>query len=297
VYPNIYKIDKDIIYIGRSPSSDIVINDKKSSRSHARIIYINGLYMVEDLNSKNGTYVNGSKISGTRHINPGDIIKIGSSEFTFNTDVQSRRVISKNKLLLIVAIIVVAVVLAVTIPTVLYVNKESYKTVDRFYGGEKVYSYSIPESYTAFFDYGWEVEYFYNSSKTKLCSFSLEWSDRKVTNNDLISNVEYLEEELEYYDEYTGILVKLKERKDEWFYSNNPKINAYVVEYDAITSLPDISDIYFWEFEDTLIYVVFMSISGKDEYLGYLTLFDISIDRRGDKNIVNNFIDSLVMDI
>jgi pSer/pThr/pTyr-binding forkhead associated (FHA) protein len=49
--------------IGRSQNAHFVINDQKVSRQHARISYKNGIYVVSDLNSRNGTFVNGKNIS------------------------------------------------------------------------------------------------------------------------------------------------------------------------------------------------------------------------------------------
>ena len=49
--------------IGRSIENQLVLRDNRASRSHARIVVENGEYLVEDLNSRHGVFVNGSKIS------------------------------------------------------------------------------------------------------------------------------------------------------------------------------------------------------------------------------------------
>lgn len=55
-----YVIDKDVFHIGsRSDNNDAVINSSVVSRNHARIIREGKDYYIEDLNSTNGTYVNG----------------------------------------------------------------------------------------------------------------------------------------------------------------------------------------------------------------------------------------------
>lgn len=77
-----YELDKDEIYLGRGKSCDIVIKDKKASRQNA-VIKRHGLgFVIQDLQSANGTYVNGNKI--TEHELSGeDRVKIGNVEFQF----------------------------------------------------------------------------------------------------------------------------------------------------------------------------------------------------------------------
>jgi hypothetical protein len=68
------------IRIGRSPDNDIVINDPTVSRNHLVITQeYNGTYTVKDLNSANGTTVNGSRVFGSMVIRPGDIVVAGSA--------------------------------------------------------------------------------------------------------------------------------------------------------------------------------------------------------------------------
>ena len=55
--------DKPEIIIGRSPNTDIQIDNLAVSRIHARLIKLNDKYVVEDLNSKNGILLNNKKIS------------------------------------------------------------------------------------------------------------------------------------------------------------------------------------------------------------------------------------------
>jgi hypothetical protein len=65
--------------IGRLPSNDIIINDNSVSREHAVLIVSGNEYSIRDLNSSNGTYVNGMRIHGVSAIKRNDIIKVGSS--------------------------------------------------------------------------------------------------------------------------------------------------------------------------------------------------------------------------
>lgn len=71
------------VAIGRAGDCDIIINDTYVSNKHARVYEDEGAFVVEDLGSTNGTYVNGRKISYPLELRPGDRIKIGKSVFEF----------------------------------------------------------------------------------------------------------------------------------------------------------------------------------------------------------------------
>ncbi|ATW26072.1 FHA domain-containing protein [Candidatus Formimonas warabiya] len=72
--------------IGRSARNDIVLQDPFISSEHARIILGEGTYFLEDLKSKNGTYMNGSKMTGPMPLRNGDRISFGLVEFLFVSD-------------------------------------------------------------------------------------------------------------------------------------------------------------------------------------------------------------------
>ncbi len=69
--------------IGKGPRNDIVIADPAVSSSHALIRAEEGGYTIVDLGSRNGTFVNGERISEPRQLNHGDIVGIGLSKITF----------------------------------------------------------------------------------------------------------------------------------------------------------------------------------------------------------------------
>lgn len=48
--------------VGRDPGNDIILRDPKVSRHHAEIIFERGFFVVHDLTSANGTYINGRRI-------------------------------------------------------------------------------------------------------------------------------------------------------------------------------------------------------------------------------------------
>ncbi len=77
-----YSID-DSITLGRHGDNNIVIKDPFISKRHFQIMEDEGDYYLEDLNSANGTYLNGDKIFDVVKLNDGDIIRIGQIEFLF----------------------------------------------------------------------------------------------------------------------------------------------------------------------------------------------------------------------
>ena len=71
--------------IGRSNANDLVIIDKEVSRRHAIIDCIGGIYVVEDLNSKNGIMVN-RKPRPRSLLRSGDVMTFGQIDVVFYTD-------------------------------------------------------------------------------------------------------------------------------------------------------------------------------------------------------------------
>ncbi|TWT60226.1 FHA domain-containing protein [Rubinisphaera italica] len=77
-------IDKPILFVGRHPECDLVINDsRKVSRKHCCLAEINGNFLVRDLGSTNGIQINGRRVTGTRELNSGDELTIGDVAYTF----------------------------------------------------------------------------------------------------------------------------------------------------------------------------------------------------------------------
>lgn len=63
--------------IGSSADSDLVVDDTSVSRAHVLFEHLGGAWFVEDLGSRNGTYLNGQRITGRRVVRPGDEIRLG----------------------------------------------------------------------------------------------------------------------------------------------------------------------------------------------------------------------------
>lgn len=78
----IIALDTDVLTIGRSPHSDIFLDDVTVSRHHARVIRDEDGFLVEDLNSLNGTYVNRKRIERHR-LTEGDELQIGKFKLAF----------------------------------------------------------------------------------------------------------------------------------------------------------------------------------------------------------------------
>ncbi|CAG0976917.1 FHA domain-containing protein FhaB [Planctomycetaceae bacterium] len=75
-------VDKPVSF-GRGDAADHRLPDKSSSRVHAQFLFREGRWCVEDLQSANGTLLNGKKISGIVALNPGDVVKVGATEMKF----------------------------------------------------------------------------------------------------------------------------------------------------------------------------------------------------------------------
>jgi len=69
--------------IGRSRKSSITLGDRLVSRSHAKLFREGQKYYLVDLNSKNGTYLNGHKIRDLVRLRVGDFISIGETRLQF----------------------------------------------------------------------------------------------------------------------------------------------------------------------------------------------------------------------
>ncbi|MCC6189446.1 MAG: FHA domain-containing protein [Anaerolineales bacterium] len=75
----IYELGKDVLTIGRDVNNDVVLNDAEVSRNHARLTAQSGGYLIEDLASTNGTFVNGQRLIGPKLLNPGDVVGLGET--------------------------------------------------------------------------------------------------------------------------------------------------------------------------------------------------------------------------
>jgi len=82
-------LDADEFTVGRRSSCDIVLDDQLVSRVHTIIMKRGGIFLVEDLGSHNGTYVNQERLHGLRQLHHGDKITIGSSRAQYEDPSQA----------------------------------------------------------------------------------------------------------------------------------------------------------------------------------------------------------------
>jgi pSer/pThr/pTyr-binding forkhead associated (FHA) protein len=97
VYKNLeYTMDKEEFVIGRLPQCDLVINEETISARHAKIIQKENHFEILDLNSTNGTFVNGAKID-KKTLRTDDKVKFDVYEFQFiNPADVARTMVSKS---------------------------------------------------------------------------------------------------------------------------------------------------------------------------------------------------------
>lgn len=84
-----HELDKEQMTIGRKPENDIQIDNLAVSGHHARVLTILNDSFIEDQNSTNGTYVNGTQVK--KHaLRNGDVITIGKHQLTYSNVEASR---------------------------------------------------------------------------------------------------------------------------------------------------------------------------------------------------------------
>jgi pSer/pThr/pTyr-binding forkhead associated (FHA) protein len=81
----IYDLDSQLV-LGRGDHAEIRIEDPFASSRHARIYEQGNAVVIEDLGSTNGTYLNEELLESPRPLHPGDHVRIGESEFSFEVD-------------------------------------------------------------------------------------------------------------------------------------------------------------------------------------------------------------------
>ncbi len=75
----VFDLTKEVTMIGRDVTNEVVVGDAEVSRQHARLTRTPGGYVLEDLGSTNGTFVNGERLMAPRVLNPGDMVAFGET--------------------------------------------------------------------------------------------------------------------------------------------------------------------------------------------------------------------------
>lgn len=94
VPPSRYPLAQAPISIGRASDCTIPIKDRYLSRKHAEIVLNEGLWVLKDCGSANGTFLNGTKVDRDCVLKSGDRIRLGDTELVFRSDALSDRSIS-----------------------------------------------------------------------------------------------------------------------------------------------------------------------------------------------------------
>jgi hypothetical protein len=67
--------------IGRAGDSDLVVDDEYTSTHHAKLVFINGEWLVQDLDSTNGTLLDGKKVTTTSVVPMNTQVRVGQTSF------------------------------------------------------------------------------------------------------------------------------------------------------------------------------------------------------------------------
>ncbi len=81
-----YELVKPLTILGRHPECDVILEAAAVSRQHARIVRRGDELLLEDLKSRNGTYLNGQLIGQPTGLSDGDNVRICDLEFTFHAN-------------------------------------------------------------------------------------------------------------------------------------------------------------------------------------------------------------------
>ncbi len=67
--------------IGRAGDSDLIVDDEYASTHHAKLVFINGDWLVQDLDSTNGTFLDGQKVSTPMAVPLNTQVRVGQTTF------------------------------------------------------------------------------------------------------------------------------------------------------------------------------------------------------------------------
>lgn len=73
----VFDLTKEVTLLGRDVTNDIVLGDPEVSRQHARLTHTPAGYILEDLGSTNGTFVNGERLVTARALSAGNLLGFG----------------------------------------------------------------------------------------------------------------------------------------------------------------------------------------------------------------------------
>jgi pSer/pThr/pTyr-binding forkhead associated (FHA) protein len=88
---------EDKVIVGRGTDCDVLIDDKKMSRNHANLVVKDGRLQLTDLNSSNGTFVNGKKISEPTNLLNGDSIAFEKNIYSVKIEIKENEVVEEKQ--------------------------------------------------------------------------------------------------------------------------------------------------------------------------------------------------------
>ncbi|MDX1437532.1 MAG: FhaA domain-containing protein [Anaerolineales bacterium] len=81
----VFQLDQMVVNIGRRPDNNLVIDDPSVSRVHAQLRAIRGQFVLFDLESTGGTFINGQRVSNGI-LYPGDVIALANIQLVYGQD-------------------------------------------------------------------------------------------------------------------------------------------------------------------------------------------------------------------
>ncbi len=90
----IIPLNRSVINIGRRLDNHIILDDPRVSRAHAQLRVVKGRFVIFDLESTGGTFVNGKRVSQTV-LYPGDVISLAGVTLIFGQDLPSGRILEE----------------------------------------------------------------------------------------------------------------------------------------------------------------------------------------------------------
>ena len=84
-----YVLKDGVNLVGRDDNCDVVIDSQHISRNHISVVVKRDGVMIQDLNSRNGTFVNGLRVKNSVEIKNGDVVSLGKYRMVFISEEES----------------------------------------------------------------------------------------------------------------------------------------------------------------------------------------------------------------